>query len=222
MKTIITLLAMTVLSSGVIPVRAATLTVNLKSNYYNAVSINFNGNNENVYAGTLSSSFTGGPSGYPTSFDTYCVDLSSNISIPATFMVNLQSISGLNNGGAVGWLYDHYGTNKYGAMVSDANHASALQIAIWEVITDPTYNLTTGNFKYTTPGDITNYANTYLANLGSNTDNAGYLYATIAGPNGKQSMVGPDVPEPGIITMLLSSLVGITLFTRKRLATTSK
>jgi hypothetical protein len=201
-----------------VPSRACTLNMGLSLKYQNTpiVSITYYGKTySNVYAGALSATLTPRnalPNGYPSSFDTYCVDLNDEITVPTNYCVSMQPINGLANGGGVAWLYDHFGTNLYGTQVSDATSAAGLQIAIWKVLTDNSTDLSSGNFKYDGSDDIATDANDYLTqwkNSGYQTADATWLEHD---SNNGQNMIGPPVPEPSVFSLMGACIIGLTTF----------
>jgi hypothetical protein len=220
MNSVVMIMCLVALS---VPGWSATLSLKLKNNPTNTVIVNYNGHNVDAYAGTLSATLTGNdvPVGYPTSFDTYCIDLNHDIYVgynsPTSYNVSLQPISDLTHGTQVAWLYDHYGTNTYNTKVQDSTQAAALQIAMWDVISDGGDGLNNGNFQYAASGDIHNYANAYLTAWNGQTSNdATWLNAQGDG----QNMIGPamqqNVPEPGVLAFLMSSLAGGGMILMKR------
>jgi len=204
--------------------QAAQITPTLKSGYFvSSLGINFNSVNKTVAAGTFNVAMTGGPSGYPTSFEAYCVDLANSMTGLA-YNVNLlpeSSIPG-GNGARVAWLYHHFGTNDFGTMVSDANSAAGLQTAIWDAEYDNGDGLAAGNFKLQTlSGAVYTDANAYLAASAGKSDTATYLQAVSHINNKDQDLIGPGtpgaaVPEPGSLAFMGSGAAGFVAFLIKR------
>lgn len=205
-----------------VPGRACTLTLGLGLKYSQTpiVTINYNGSTySNVYAGALSATLTpatGGalPNGYPSSFDTYCVDLNDDIHVPTSYSICMQPINGLTNGGGVAWLYD-----SYASQISDATHSAGLQIAIWKVLTDgqTTIDLNSGKFQYNTADQIATDANYYLqqwANSSYKTEDATWLVGGTYNnaTHHAQDMIGPPVPEPGVQSLMGACMIGFTTF----------
>ncbi|MGH7139165.1 MAG: hypothetical protein ACREHD_25750, partial [Pirellulales bacterium] len=102
------------------------------------------------------------------------------------------------NAGRIAYLYNHDGIT----LTTDADHALALQVAIWELEYDPDLtpdvtqtDLTTGNFKFNDPSNpnIATLANAYIADSYGKSEDAAFLDATgspIQG--GMQSMIATD------------------------------
>lgn len=203
-------------------VQAAQITPTLKTGFFvSSLGINFNSVNNTVAAGTFNVSMTGGPVGYPTSFDGYCVDLAHTLSGLA-YNVNLLPESSLSNGARVAWLYHHYGTNDFGTKVTDANSAAGLQTAIWDVEYDNGDGFSAGNFKLQSPsGTVFTDASAYEAASIGKSDTATYLQA-VSHVNGKdQDLIGPSapgasVPEPGSIAFMGSGAAGFIAFLIRR------
>jgi len=203
-------------------VRAAQITPTLKSGYFvSSLGINFNGNNQSTAAGTFNVSMTGGPVGYPTSFEAYCVDLAHSLTGLA-YNVNLLPETSLSNGARVAWLYHHYGTNDFGTKVTDANSAAGLQAAIWDAEYDNGDGFASGTFKLQSlSGTVYTNANAYLAASVGKSDTATYLQA-VSHLNGKdQDLIGPGtpgaaVPEPGSIAFMGSGAAGLLAFLIRR------
>lgn len=121
----------------------------------------------NVGADALSATLTSTsalPKGYPSSFDTYCVDLNDDITVPTSYWVSMQPVNRLANCGGVAWLYNQHANNLMGlgqpSTNSSNDQSAGLQIAIWKVLTDgENTNLGAGNFQYTQPDQIVSDAN---------------------------------------------------------------
>lgn len=179
----------------------------------------------NVYAGALSATLTPTsalPKGYPSSFDTYCVDLNDDITVPTSYCVTMQPISGLANGGGMAWLYDQYVNNLMGSVQPSANpkydQSAGLQIAIWKVLADgESTNLSSGNFQYLKTDQIASDANFYLtqwANSNYQTADATWLVGGTYNnaTNHAQNMIGPPVPEPSVFALMGACMIGLTTF----------
>jgi hypothetical protein len=203
-------------------VRAAQITPTLKSGYFvTSLGINFNGNNSSTAAGTFNIGMTGGPVGFPTSFEGYCVDLAHSLTGLA-YNVNLLPETSLPNGSQVAWLYHHYGTNDFGTKVSGSSDAAALQAAIWDAEYDSGDGFASGNFRLQgLSGTVYTQGNAYLAASAGKSDTATYLQS-VSHLNGKdQDMIGPStpgasVPEPGSIAFMGSGAAGLVAFLIRR------
>jgi hypothetical protein len=186
------------------------------------VTINYMGADHRTYAGSLRG-YLGGQLGSPlppadgTYFeDLFCVDLDHWITIPTEYEVQRLSTASLAHGGRAAWLYRSYLT----AAKASKNTGAALQIALWDVVTDGGDGLGSGNFRYVggletgTVGE----ANSMLTASVGQASTASYFKGT---REYGQSMIGPPppVPEPGTWGLLLVGLgfVGAA-FVRRRAA----
>lgn len=98
------------------------------------------------------------------------------------------------------WLINRYGWESW----LDAEKAAGLQLAIWEVITDDTLDLTAGNF-YVVSGYSTgaiSYANTLLSLV--QPASAAEIAADVYYVNDQNMNEIPPIPEP--LTLVLATL----------------
>ena len=109
----------------------------------------------------------------------------------------------------------------------DAKHASALQIALWEIVreTSGTLDVSTGNVQYRNPddADALTLAQTYLTSLNGQGPKLTNLYALTA--IGAQDVVVQvngqfeiPAPEPVTSVMMGAALIGLGLMLRRRRA----
>lgn len=197
---------------------AGMLGQNVKSYYNNGVS-SFNG-----WTGQQNNGVTAGPSGYPSSFVGYCVDIEHSFINGET--VSLKNTSLLtkngnlpNTGYRVAWLY-----NTYSSSVSNNVQAAGLQAAIWEALYDSSMDLTGGFYKLdATEIAVIGQTDIYLGALQTAIGNGSYLSsnATWFDTGGLgQDIVGPtqsQVPEPGLMSLLASgSVSGLWMLRRRK------
>lgn len=171
-----------------------------------AVNITYHNTTMNVWGGPMKATFNS------TQFDAYCVDLAHWNAPTAQYLVNAQSTANLNNGARAAYLY-----NTYASSVNSKEKGAALQLAIWDVVTDNGDGFGTGTFK-------ANNLSSSVASMAQNliTESAGkgsvatYFKAVTHGPKGdiNQNMMGP-VPEPG--TMIAMG-AGLAAFLKRRRA----
>lgn len=177
-----------------------------------------------VNAGTFMATLTGGGPNFsdPFSFDAYCIDLANTAVVNTPFGVSINSIDNLSTSElqGVAWLY-----TTYAAGIADATHAAALQVAMWDVLTDGRGStISTGNFvllDHDGANDVGGYADTYLASLGNNNGTAtafralnhtnDNVYQDVIGPMG-----GPVVPEGNSLIMMGMSGIGMVPFLLRR------
>jgi hypothetical protein len=194
----------------------------------------------NAWAGELNWVWLSGqPEGSANPFYTYCVDLLNNETDHQGVAVSTSDEmtgSTPNVGQKAAWLFNTYADTIH-ANYSSASQAMAagLQLAIWEVLYDTTYEIDgtkadKGNFYATgvyTSAAAISYGNQYLQDLLSagtsylsadarwlDSDNA--TYGLDGGPG--QDQITRSVPEPGTLVLLAAGLFGIAGARRKKKA----
>ena len=162
-----------------------------------------NGNTSNQIAGVLN--FTDTDSNV---FNAFCVEPSQYISYNQVIIYQIVDPTTLKSYDTVARLVGGYLTSN-----QDANHAVAVQWAIWEIMdeTANTMTLDSGTVNLSNPSTVRTIANTYLANVNSYAP-ANIVYLTSAT---RQDVVSWNaVPEPASAGLALLS--GLLLFRRKR------
>jgi hypothetical protein len=111
----------------------------------------------------------------------------------------------------------------------DADHASALQIAAWEIVreTSGTLDIHSGNVTFQNPANpavdsnAMTIAQTYLSSINGNGPKLNNLYALTE--NGVQDVIvqatgsfQSPVPEPITLATTGAALIGLGLFLRRR------
>ncbi len=170
------------------------------------VHITYKGSSYNVLSGPMSAKYNGGPA-----FEAYCVDLDHwNTGNPSIYTVSPSPITNLTYGGRAAYLY-----NKYAASVDTKAKGAALQLAIWDVVTDNGDGLGNGQFKSSgLTTEVKNLANSYLADSAGKSGMAVLFSAVDHGVrcDKNQNFMGP-VPEPA---SLAAFGIGIASLLRRR------
>jgi hypothetical protein len=221
---------LTLLSGAVSLTAQAQGNLTIVNGYGNDVSVGLTGHTPvkfGVFAGDFGSSLAGGPVGYPTLFESYCVDINSAAHLGSAYAVTESSSSGLNRAGQVTWLAENavylFSTNP--GYTADEQRAS-LQLAIWNTLYDTDNTVNSGSFYLDTTPLNNEYtlANLYLtASVGKTATGVNNKISDNSG-NGYQTLIKANsTPEPGTLAYL--SVVGggcLSLLKRRRRTSGSK
>lgn len=150
-------------------------------------------------------------------FEAFCAEPLGNLAYGDTVIYQIQDPSSLANYDTIARLVGGYLSAPQSDPQTAAEHAAAVQWAIWEVIgeSSPTRSLSTGDVRISTPVNqsTVDLANTYLANV-ANFSPATITYLT---SNTHQDIVAWNVvPEPA--SAGLAALSGLILLRRRRKA----
>lgn len=213
------------LTVALIPTRVSASELNLLGMGASSI-VTLDGNvSGSFYAGEIDWMWSAPtPEGFDTYISTYCVDIANEVENPQQVRISdttdpemaAQNPAMATDGGAkAAWLVNSYAAGIHAS--GDGIAAAALQVAIWEAITDNLLDLTTGGFILKTTGeytgvavatDIFNRASGYLANL-SNADYHNSVATWLDATNGQDQIT---TPEPS--SLMLLGVAG--LFVRRR------
>jgi len=211
------------LTVALIPTRASASELNLLGMGASSI-VTIDGDvSGSFYAGEIDWMWTAPtPAGFDTYIYTYCVDILSEVENPQQIRISdttdpLMVTKATDGGDKAAWL-----VNSYAAAINASGNgiaAAALQVAIWEAVTDNLLDLTTGSFILKTTGeytgvavatDIFNTAYGYLAEL-SKADYHNSV-ATWLDTNYGQDQI--TTPEPS--SLMLLGVAGLFLRRRKK------
>lgn len=181
------------------------------------------------YLGTLANTPGALMSGPNFTFQTFCVDLTHEVSNDQQYQVNFESLSNLSNGDKISYLYNQYGqtylppsttmanfmlnSHSYSG-VSTNDYAAALQVAIWDELANN--GNTSGNLTVTgldgTAGSLVSDFLTVAQNASPPGEYLRDVEFDINQTLGGQAFVIPsdapdiDTPEPASLTLAGLSL----------------
>jgi len=161
--------------------------------------------NLTVHAGQLHVTYLG------EDYDAFCVDIDQYV---GTSEVDEWTVYDLpQNGDLIAFLFETYADG-----VATGVEAAALQVAIWEVLSetdDSFFDLTSGNFQILNNAPVVALATTYLATVpGSYTP---IIEPVVLHSETKQDVIisGGQVPEPASLSVLSLGAV-LSLIRRRR------
>ena len=134
------------------------------------------------------------------SFIAWCMELTQNLSLPGTYEESGPQFVA-DTADSLSRLFTGYVED-----IDTGVEAAAFQVAIWEIISDETYDLTQGEFFVVNNQAVQDEANSYLAGLSA--FDAGYdlRYFTSAGSQDLLTAAPSPVPLPATGLMLLAGL----------------
>src|SRR5262249_39262047 len=189
--------------------------------------VTYKGDAVDTFAGQFKMHLNDQPGNTPgPEFLTFCVDFDHDVT--TNYSVNLRSTAdGLNNGGAVAFLYQAYGQSPL-----DNQHAAALQLAIWDESIDGGDGLSLGLFRYSGDLGLANLVATYGSAAVGHSAPGQWLDASPSGDalNRGQSVLVPSTPrdppppppvvapEPTSFALLGLGGVALALWRRRKAA----
>jgi len=161
----------------------------------------------------------------------YCVDVFNDVPVGNYYSQTSVNYSGqihgstLNNADKVAFLVQNYGANS-----GQTDQARALQAAIWTEIysTGQSHTYTLNSDAYGSNSNIVGLYNTYI-DAAKNVSTTGYAsHVTWINPDNGSGTVyqglvtsGP-VPEPSTIVLLVTGMLGMAVFGKRRMIKTAQ
>ena len=161
-------------------------------------------------------------------FDAFCIEPREFVSPGSTYTYDFSDLAaGATNIGGMGVTKANFIRELFGryypviGATLDAEHASALQIAIWEIVreTSGTFDVSNGSVVFSNPQDpaALNDAQAYLSSLTGTGPFAENLYALTA-IGAQDVLVQVEIPEPveSFATGLALIALGLMAMARRR------
>jgi hypothetical protein len=193
------------------------------------------------YEGTIALTQAGLSSPSAQTFNTFCVDLSDEVSVNQEYEVaQTPTSTGLTNGGAIAYLYNTYGQNVIagnnvnGSGLNAADYAAALQLAIWDELVNGGQAPHSGSpLQYSgLNAGVAAQVQDFLTLANANSSSAIWLNSNVPQPAGYtpgQGFIAPSdgglfvsAPEPSTFVLLVGAFccLGGVLGYKRRLGRT--
>ena len=167
-----------------------------------------------VYSGAFNTTASDRVGAFPS----WCVDIVQDTFFNET-VTDYARVSGVDPiGGGKSQLLLRLATDSLD-LVTDARTSSAFQLAIWEILNEPTaaYNLTSGNFTaYGASDDSILLANNWLNNLPAAGMPNQYMISVYESASRQDLATFARVPEPSTIAVLAAGLLSFAVSRRIR------
>jgi hypothetical protein len=140
-------------------------------------------------------------------FSAFCIEIDQYINDPDHnySATPIASDAGLN--ATKRSNLDKLFTAYYGTLGTSTTNSAAFQLAVWEIVNDPTpANVTTGTFRVSSSSAAIAQANTWVQSLSSLTQTGGWQLTVWRSRTSQDQISASRVPEPASAALLLLGL----------------
>lgn len=155
----------------------------------------------------------------PVNFLAFCVDLVQNLNLPGTYERKDDLFTGTVRQNIDALLSNAFLSTP--TLVINAQTAAAFQIALWEIISDTTFDLASGNFRMSNNPSGRGLAHTWLTNITNGTWTAKGATFTFLHSDTLQDVLaigigGPTpVPLPAGLWLMGAGVAGLMAMRRR-------